>query len=708
MEPGVYTMTVVNPDGISATLPSAFTVTNGIGVWTTGGPYGGHISQIRIHPDTPTTVFAVALQIGIFVSYDAGANWEPFLMESIFEGIEFDADDRDIIYLGGNQRTMDGGQTWETLTIHTPIPFKGWNYRLTADPVQAGRLYAAASTPHAGITGGILRSDNYGETGSWITLTEGVSDTQFMVVAVHPTDNDTLLAGTESGNLYYSQNGGQDWHWAAQIENAVSKLFFNPYEPLEAWVTAPPEVAGSPYLYKSTNLSTWVPVDIDPSQIHGAEGWSLAFLQDKIWAGAWGVYSSTNGGDSWTPTDCGGAMSLDVHPDRPQEIYLGDFTNGVFKSADDGYTWQESSEGLSGVNPSAILVAPDDPETVYVKIDPALFKSENGGQSWRSLNFGGGGFPARTKLAIDPFQPERLYFGHECPDSTCLWISDDGGESWISVTATLPVTYTAWEGAFYTLAPHPDVPGRILAGVEIWPSGSAFWIESEGLFLASDEYGVTWNHLGPTEPISRVSEIAFDAIDPNLIYAGTHGTGLWKSTDGGQNWEKTSSPAGLEIIDTIATHPEFGETVYVSAGDDLGGPDCGLYVSYDAGDNWTFLPGGGGGQLLFVPTIPPTLYGLYSGQFSGLVRSTDGGQSWQHMVDAPIPISLATGSDGERVVLYIGSAGGMVTQAGTQAVSSSNAVRGQSTIFGGGVYRLTTILPTDWVYLPLVLRGHTP
>ncbi|MBU0492599.1 MAG: IPT/TIG domain-containing protein [Chloroflexi bacterium] len=696
-EPGVYTVTVFNPGEGSGSRPNAFTVTQGLGVWTTNGPYGGHISQIRIHPDTPTTVYAVALQMGVFVSYDGGANWQPFLMEGIGEGIEFDAQDRDIMYLGSGRRTMDGGQTWETLTIHTPIPFKGWAYHLTADPLQAGRLYAAANTPHPELKGGILRSDNYGEYGSWITLTEGISDTQFTVIAVHPADNDTLLAGTESGNLYYSLNGGQDWHWATQIEETVSRLFFNPYEPLEAWATACREDSRSPWLHKSTNLTTWTPIDIDPGQTQGSNGWSLGFLPDKIWAGAWGVYTSTNGGDSWTPVpDPAGAMSLDVHPDRPQEIYFGEFTNGVFKSADGGNTWQETNQGLAGVNPSSVLVAPDDLQTIYVKIDPGLFKSENGGQSWRSLNFGGGGFPARTKLAIDPFQPNRLYFGHGCPDSTCLWISDDGGESWTVVTVTLPAAYASWGGGFWTLAPHPGVPGQIFAGVQVGPPED-FWDQSEGLFYSSNDYGVTWNHIGPTQPISPVREIAFDSQNPNLIYIATQGSGLWKSTDGGQSWVATPSPAGLKFIETVATHPEIGETVYVGAGDGLGGPDCGVYVSDDAGETWTFLSFGIGGQLLFSPTMPPTLYGgEASGQFWGLVRSTDGGQTWQRMVDAPYPISLATGTDGERVVLYIGTPGGMVQ------VTLEDVLR------GAGVYRWTSRLPTARVYLPLVCRGYAP
>ncbi|UCC75604.1 MAG: IPT/TIG domain-containing protein, partial [Anaerolineales bacterium] len=75
----VHSLTVVNPDGISATLSSALTVTNGIGVWTTGGPYGGNVSQVLVSPFTPTIVYAVADGVALFASYDSAEHWERIL-----------------------------------------------------------------------------------------------------------------------------------------------------------------------------------------------------------------------------------------------------------------------------------------------------------------------------------------------------------------------------------------------------------------------------------------------------------------------------------------------------------------------------------------------------------------------------------------------------------------------------------------------------
>ncbi len=75
MDPGVYTLTVINPDTQSVSLPNAFTVTQGIGVWNGGELYGGNINKIVINPLTPTTLYAIAADVGLFRSQDGGESW---------------------------------------------------------------------------------------------------------------------------------------------------------------------------------------------------------------------------------------------------------------------------------------------------------------------------------------------------------------------------------------------------------------------------------------------------------------------------------------------------------------------------------------------------------------------------------------------------------------------------------------------------------
>ena len=709
LEPGVYALTVENPGGESGSLADAFTVTQGIGVWTSGGPYGGHISPVRVNPHTPSTVYAIAATMGLLISADGAATWQPSLFNlNPPEQVSVDAHDPDLLYAGfanGFMRSPDGGSTWERLAA-MELPWQSWRHYMVAHPSLPGVVYAATMNIPPDHDGGIHRSDDYGET--WITLTVGLTDTQFSSLAIHAVTSDTLLAGTENGNLYYSLDAGATWTLTAQIGHELLGVYLNPYQPLEAWAAG----KDAPHLFRSTDLVTWTPVVVDPGHAGGSHDWDMAFLTDTIWVSAWGVYTSTNGGADWTALpEAPAALSIAVHPSRPQDIYAGDFTHGVFKSADGGLTWQQSSDGLAGVNPSTVLVAPDDPETVYAKIDPSIVKSEDGGQTWRSLDFGQGSFPHRTKLAIDPFQPERLYFGYGTDDSARLWISDDGGEDpggWISVTAALPLTYAGWNGRFYTLAPHPAVPGRILAGIYIWPPGDDE--KEEGLLYGSDDYGLTWEHLGPTQPISWVTEIAFDSQDPDLIYAATQATGLWRSTDGGQSWAPTPNPGGIPGVFVVATHPEVSGRVYVRAHEE-GNPDAGLFVSDDAGQTWTHLTWQVGDQLLFTPTQPPALLtgcGWGDEFGAGVCQSLDGGTTWEQLEGISFPTAMAAGTDGERVVVYIGTPGGMLSPITATVASEPGSVgagAGEYSVMGGGVYRMTRMMTGCRVYLPVLLKG---
>jgi hypothetical protein len=87
----------------------------------------------------------------------------------------------------------------------------------------------------------------------------------------------------------------------------------------------------------------------------------------------------------------------------------------------------------------------------------------------------------------------------------------------------------------------------------------------------------------------------------------------------------------------------------------------------------------------------------------------DGGYTWEQVDGTPTTdiYSLAAGSDDERVVVYVGISGGVVSFQ-SQALAASDVIPDQGEIRPGGVYRLTTRLPTDWVYLPVLLQTYVP
>jgi photosystem II stability/assembly factor-like uncharacterized protein len=130
----------------------------------------------------------------------------------------------------------------------------------------------------------------------------------------------------------------------------------------------------------------------------------------------------------------------------------------------------------------------------------------------------------------------------------------------------------------------------------------------------------------------------------------------------------------------------------------------------NAGQTWAPLPEQPTSSpvwvLLFAPTEPPT---LYAGTMTdGLQRSTDSGQTWTRAAGMPgnanVP-SLAAGTDGERVVVYVGTSGGAVW---SEALAGAGIVQASpgDTLIGAGVYRMTTRILQ--VYLPLIFKGYAP
>ena len=553
---------------------------------------------------------------------------------------------------------------------------------------------------------GIYRLDNHGTT--WISLTLGVTDTNFTALAIQPQDPDTILAGTESGNLFVSQNGGQSWNWAAHLNGKIHTLDFNPHISGEAWASARSMISNPPpELYKSTNLTDWASVTVDPGLTWGQDGWDLDFITDTIWATSIGVYTSTDGGENWNPVQNwhDSALSLDFSPDDPTQMYIGVFRNGFYRSRDSGMSWQVANDGLAGLNPNAIAVDPDDPDTVYANASIGLLKSGNGGNDWRKLDLFTGGYPAPNQLATDPFRPDKVYFG-QCGDgnvqgSIYSCYSDDGGENWEQVTIALPSTMATWSGGMYVITPHPAIPGRIFGGATVAPPNTD---DDHGLIFVSDDYGEHWTLLGPATPIGEIRQIAIDVFNPDLVYAATRGSGLWKSTDGGGSWAGTPFTSTADVP-YVAVHPNQGNKVYFGSST-IDGPIN--YISEDAGETWMRVDSNieYRAPVLFTPAQPPLLYAAC--EFSEkLCRSRDDGATWEVVPGMANPGALAAGTDGKRIVIYVGTPGGLVTSEGSASTAGAEIIDSTAVeygILGGGVYRLTSILYSKFTYLPFINR----
>jgi len=158
---------------------------------------------------------------------------------------------------------------------------------------------------------------------------------------------------------------------------------------------------------------------------------------------------------------------------------------------------------------------------------------------------------------------------------------------------------------------------------------------------ASPAPALTWRSLGPTVAGGRVATVAGTDLDPALFYAGAAGGGVWKSTNGGNDWRPVFDSAGTQSIGAIAIAPHDANDVWVGTGEPWPRNDVipgdGIYHSTDGGKTWAHLGLDATSQIARVVLDPRdpkrVLVAALGDPFAdnperGVFRSTDGGKTW--------------------------------------------------------------------------------
>ncbi len=224
-----------------------------------------------------------------------------------------------------------------------------------------------------------------------------------------------------------------------------------------------------------------------------------------------------------------------------------------------------------------------------------------------------------------------------------VWKSTSGGFNWEPIFDDQPVQ------SIGALAVSPHNPDEIWVGTgEGNPRNSHN--SGEGIFKSIDG-GKTWKMMG-LKASKTIHRIIMDPDDPNTLYVGALGSiwgeneerGVFKTTDGGENWEKILYVhEGVGCADLvmdpnnpnklIAAMWEFGRKPWFF---NSGGKGSGMYLTYDGGKNWKKMttkegmPEGDIGRigLAIAPSEPNIVYALIEAKENGLYRSTDGGETW--------------------------------------------------------------------------------
>jgi photosystem II stability/assembly factor-like uncharacterized protein len=522
-------------------------------------------------------------------------------------------------------------------------------------PMRGGRTRAVAGVPGqpsvfyiGAVNGGVWKTDDAGRT--WRPIFDGQPTQSIGAIAVAPSDSNIVYVASGEGllrpdlsvgnGIYRSRDGGRTWsHLGLTEGQQIADLAVDPRDPSRLFAA----VLGHPY-------------GPNPER---------------------GIYRSLDAGATWQPVlfkdaDTGGS-AVAINPAHPEIVYAGlwqarlgpwedknEFNGaggGLFKSSDGGDTWKRLTTGLpANLSQVNIAIAPSAPQRLFASIattDPGdyssaaglgVFRSDDSGESWTrittdprpALRIGGGDLAV---LRVDPTNPDVVYSA-----SIVTMKSTDGGKSWRSLRGA------PGGDDYQNLWINPNDP-RIIA-----------LVSDQGAVITVNG-GETWSSWF-NQPTAQLYHVSVTPTFPYRVCAGQQESGSVCITSRGNDGSITNRdwhPVAAIEYGYVAPDPLNPDLIYGAGRSEvskfhvptgqvqnvtpilLRGPDVRAHRTQ---------------PLMFSPLDAHTLY--YAA--NRLYRTTDGGMTWQTVSPdlareaGAVPTSVGElrqkGAEAQRGVIY--------------------------------------------------------
>jgi photosystem II stability/assembly factor-like uncharacterized protein len=557
----------------------------------------------------------------------------------------------------------------------SPDLFKSLHWR-SIGPFRGGRTRAVAGVPSqpnvfyiAQVNGGIWKTDDYGRT--WNPIFDDQPTGSVGSIAVAPSDPNIIYVGSGEGlqrpdlsvgdGIYKSEDAGRTWtHLGLRDGQQIPQIVVDPRNPGVVLVA----VAGHPYgpnpergIFRSTD---------------GGKTFDKVLFKDDDVGGADVIFDPTNADIAYA--------ALWEARQGPWEngAWNGD-RGGIYKSTDNGKTWQQLTAGLpNNIIQANLGIAPSAPNRLMASVATpnriALYRSDDAGATWAIITtdprpagrIGGG------DLSVPRFDPKN-------PDlvivtSTVSWKSVDGGKTWSAfrgapggddyqnvwinpnngnviilgsdqgaiITVNGGKTWSSWynqpTAQMYHVNADNAFPYRLCSGQQESGSACVSSRGNDGEITFRDWHPVAAEEYGYVVP---------DPLDPDIVYGGKL-TRYDRRTAQAQNiMPKPFRGADFRVVRTqpIVFSPVDPHTLYFAANT--------LWKTKDGGNSWEQVSPDLTRKTLEVPdtigkyrsqvtTQPPTARVIYAvapspldvnliwaGTDDGLIhRTTDGGKNW--------------------------------------------------------------------------------
>lgn len=509
-------------------------------------------------------------------------------------GATFAAGSSDTLYAvapaAGFFVSRDGGKSWKKSNAGLP---HGAARRVVAHPSKKDSVFIALGNARPGeqggwLPGGVCKSSDGGA--NWISISSGLAQksnpnekftSRYEAFAVSSSHPDVMYAADtawDGDKIYITKDGGQSWRVSAtgrDVRRALPAglagtfLSVDPRDPNVAYNGGAEHI-----LATRDGGATWRDIandEISPGAWRGRgyAGWCSTsvrfnpFRRGQIILQAMDaarVLISDDAMQSWRrplnkPQPWGGGV--DATFTRDGHIYVTTGQHGSFfgigRSRDGGKTWDvvhgakhglpEEGQGKGKSEPGGIFALPDDSQKVWACIGGKLFRTTDGGDSWRGVEIG----PDIQWLAGDPKRPQRLF----ASGSRHVYLTDDG-EKWTPLGGPQRAGRLALDAAGRLLVAAPE-GGR--GGLWRWDGEQP--AAQQWTRLWDDRW--TWGIAADPSDMQRLALVC----NQNPYTELSSATGVWLSADGGATWFQANT--GLPMLRgwTIAFNPFNPEELIV-------------------------------------------------------------------------------------------------------------------------------------------------
>jgi photosystem II stability/assembly factor-like uncharacterized protein len=416
-------------------------------------------------------------------------------------------------------------------------------------PFRGGRTKAAAGIPaqpnvfYVGATnGGVWKTTDFGRT--WKPIFDEQPTGSIGAIALAPSNPDIIYVGSGEGlqrpdlstgdGIYKSADAGRTWtHLGLRDGQQIPQIIVDPRNPDRLFVA----VLGHPY---GPNPERGIFRSTD-----GGATFEKVLYKDENTGGVDVVFDPGN-------SDILYAVLWESRQAPWENGIFNGPGSGLFKSSDGGATWRQLTAGLptfekDGLGRIGITVAPSDPTRLYATVELRgagfVYRSDDAGETWRRISEDGrvAGRPSDfAEVKVDPTNPDIVYSG-----SVVTWKSTDGGKTW-----------TAFRGApggddYHRIWINPTNPRIIL-------------IASDQGAIITVNGGESWSSWY-NQPTAQFYHVSADNAYPYRVCGGQQESGsacVASRGNDGQITFREWHPVGVEEYGYVAADPLDPDIVY--------------------------------------------------------------------------------------------------------------------------------------------------